>query len=57
MKNTRVPDLSGEPPNGEIYVDFAPQDEWVDMEGTDLENAIGIARYYSSFNEDDPAYV
>ena len=54
MRNARIPAMSGEPPNGEIYVDFAPQEDWEDLEGVDLEGVLGIARYYSSFNESDP---
>ena len=54
LENVRVPALSGEPPNGEIYVDFVSKDQWRDIEGLYAEEAIGVARYYSSFNEDDP---
>ena len=54
MKNMRVPALSGEPPNSEIYIDFVEKDQWQDMEGVDLEGVLAIARYYSSFDESNP---
>ena len=54
LEDTRVPALSGEPPNNEIYVDFASRDQWKDIGDTYVDGIIGAASYYSSFNEDNP---
>ncbi len=58
----RVEDRSGEPPSGEIYMDFAPQSEWKNV-GTLPGNVIAVSRNYSSASEHsahiwvDPQYI
>ena len=58
-----IPARSSKPPNGEIYVDFAPKGEWQNVGNSDLEGVIALAREYSSSGERsvhvwvDPEYI
>lgn len=54
---------SGRPPSGEIYIDFAPKEEWRDVGSSNLGTVVALARSYSSSDERsvhvwvDPRYI
>ncbi len=58
-----IPARSGKPPSGEIYIDFAPKEEWQDVGNSDMEDFIALANSYSSSDElsvhiwVDPQYI
>ena len=46
ISKERVSALQGEPPSGEIYIDFTDRSNWVDTEGFMSREIKGVTRYY-----------